>query len=81
MGPLWVIFGTALIVAAFLYVRSHYFRASWTEDHVREIVKRFQVQSVPTVIVLNSQDEMLGRFGYKEGGPPVWIAELGVFKP
>jgi hypothetical protein len=145
MGPLWVILGTILIVAAFLYVRSHFLHRSWSQEYgnalqtardnnklvvifftrpgtsplskklesetfdqpefrnfeaenlvmltvnldwprysdkeVRDIVQRFQVQSVPTLIVLNGQDEMLGRFGYREGGPPVWIAELGAFKP
>jgi len=53
----------------------------YSEADVRELVRRFQIQSVPTIIVLNGQDEMLGRFSYKEGGASVWIAEFANFSP
>jgi len=52
----------------------------YTSSEIQELDKRFQVDSVPLVVILSSQGEMLARFGYKEGGPSVWINELRNFK-
>lgn len=48
----------------------------YSNKEIQDLGKRFRVDSVPLVVVLSSQGEILGRFGYKEGGPSVWIDEL-----
>jgi thiol-disulfide isomerase/thioredoxin len=55
-------------------------RPNFSDRDLKDLNKRFNVKTVPTVIVLNAEDEMLARYGYKEGGPAAWIAELNNFK-
>lgn len=143
-GMLWVLFGTTLVIVAFLYVRSQWIAQSWPraysqaietartekkfafiyftrstsdercrklqsealgqpsfreyaqknlvelevdmdnlrydEKEVREAIKRFKVERVPTILLFNPEGDMVARFGYREGGPDIWINEIEGFK-
>lgn len=144
LGIFWVLFGTALVVTAFLYVRSQWIAKSWPrayaqaieaakdekkfvviyftrsstderskklqasalnhpsfreyalknlveltvdmdalrydEKEIRSAIKQFKVERFPTILLINSEGDMLARFGYREGGPEVWIEEIEGFK-
>jgi hypothetical protein len=144
LGIFWVFFGTALVITAFLYVRSQWIAKSWPrayaqaietakeekkfvfilfirsttdersrklqanalgrppfrdyaqknlvqlevdmdslrydEKEIRSAIKRFKVEQFPTILLINGEGDMLARFGYREGGPEVWIEEIEGFK-
>jgi len=44
-------------------------------ENVR-LAQRYQVQAFPTIIVLNSQGQMIAELGYMKGGPDAFIAVL-----
>jgi thioredoxin-related protein len=44
-------------------------------QHVR-LAQRYQVQGFPTIIVLNGDGQVVGAFGYMQGGPDAFIAAL-----
>lgn len=44
--------------------------------HNRELAERFRVESYPTVLLLNSAGEEIGRLGYMQGGPKTFVREL-----
>jgi protein disulfide-isomerase len=41
-----------------------------------ELAVHYQIQGFPTVIVLNGEGRKVGEFGYMQGGPEAFIAEL-----
>lgn len=41
-----------------------------------QLAQRFGIKGYPTVIVLNSSGNPIGRTGYKQGGPSPYIAQL-----
>jgi len=40
------------------------------------LAQQYQIQGFPTIIVLNGDGQMVGAFGYMQGGPDVFIAAL-----
>ncbi|MEQ8767688.1 MAG: thioredoxin family protein [Planctomycetota bacterium] len=42
----------------------------------QSLAKKYGIRGYPTIIVTNADGELLGQFGYAEGGPEAWIAEL-----
>ncbi len=44
--------------------------------HNRELADRFKVESYPTILLLNSAGEEIGRLGYMQGGPKTFVREL-----
>jgi len=42
----------------------------------RALADRFKVESYPTILVLNSAGEEIGRLGYMQGGPKTFVREL-----
>jgi thioredoxin-related protein len=45
------------------------------KENVR-LAQRYQIQGFPTIIVLNSEGQVVGEFGYVKGGPDAFIAVL-----
>ena len=41
-----------------------------------QLAYRYQVQGFPTIVVLDGDGKKVGEFGYMEGGPAVFIAQL-----
>lgn len=39
-----------------------------------ELAKRYQIQGYPTILFLTRKGEVMGRYGYDEGGPQRWTA-------
>ena len=38
-----------------------------------ELARKYEVRGYPTILFLNEQGEILGRSGYRQGGPESWI--------
>jgi protein disulfide-isomerase len=45
------------------------------KENIR-LAQQYQVQGFPTIIVLNSDGQVVGEFGYVKGGPDAFIAVL-----
>ena len=45
-----------------------------------ELAKEYEVKGFPSVIILDSEGKKLGRLGYMEGGPDVFIAAIEKLK-
>lgn len=41
-----------------------------------ELMKRYGIRGFPTIIVLDSEGETVGKLGYMEGGPEPFVSEL-----
>jgi protein disulfide-isomerase len=41
-----------------------------------QLAQRYQIQSFPTIIVLNGAGQIVGELGYMKGGPDAFIAAL-----
>jgi protein disulfide-isomerase len=40
------------------------------------LARQYQVEGLPTIVVLNGDGKMVGALGYMEGGPDAFIAQL-----
>src|SRR5436189_5131189 len=40
------------------------------------LAQQYQVQGFPTIVVLNGDGQVVGAFGYMQGGPDAFIAAL-----
>lgn len=43
------------------------------QEQNRELLQRYGVRSYPTVLILSAQGEVLGKAGYRPGGPVAWM--------
>jgi thioredoxin-related protein len=41
-----------------------------------ELVKKYQIEGYPTILILDAEGKKLGELGYMAGGPKVFIAEF-----
>jgi protein disulfide-isomerase len=46
------------------------------KDYNRNLMKKYQVQGFPTVVVLNKDGERIGTTGYVPGGPEKYVKHL-----
>lgn len=46
------------------------------EEHNQALAQKYNIEGFPTVILLDSSENMIGTLGYMEGGPKAFIAEL-----
>lgn len=44
-----------------------------------ELKRRFKIRRLPTVLFLDANEKLLGRSGYRPGGPEPWIANAKRF--
>ena len=42
----------------------------------KELAGKYEIHGYPTILILDAEGKKLGKLGYKEGGPTVWIAEF-----
>ncbi len=50
------------------------------KEQNRKLQKKYGVRGFPTIIVLNSSGEQVGKLGYTRGGPSAFIKELESIK-
>jgi len=46
----------------------------WIKKQNQDLSRRYEIRSYPTVLILNSEGQVLGSQGYMRGGPARWIA-------
>jgi len=49
------------------------------KDYNRAILDKYGVQGFPTIVILNSKGDEIGRTGYQQGGPDAYIEHLKTF--
>lgn len=42
----------------------------------KDLAKKYEVRGYPTILLIDAEGEVLGRTGYKEGGPEAYVAHL-----
>jgi protein disulfide-isomerase len=50
------------------------------EEQNAALAKQYGIKGYPTIIILNSEGQQVGKLGYLEGGPDAFIAELEKLK-
>ncbi len=50
--------------------------ASTIRQQNERLAQQYQIEGFPTVLVLNGEGKKIGEFGYMQGGPEAFIAEL-----
>lgn len=45
------------------------------KEQNQELAQKFEIRGYPTVLFLDAEENVLGRYGYDEGGPENWIAK------
>ena len=53
------------------------FQSKELRSQNRALKKKYGVRGFPTVLILTHQGKVLGRSGYRKGGPKPWIANAG----
>ena len=61
------------------YPSEKVYQSEETKAYNMEKLKQYGIKGFPTVVLLNSTGKEIGRTGYREGGPDVYIKHLEEF--